>query len=207
MIVNFEKYIVVSVIVLFVIYVGYFLSFLRFNDYEYVIDSMVKLENDNLNKRVLELEDALNLKSNSDFIVSRVLIRDIYNFYDEIIIDTSDVDIGDAVFNQDGLIGIVADVRDERTIVSLLTGDVNVSVSVNGIYGNLNHGLITMMDKYADINIGDKVYTSGLTLIPYGIYVGEVISVSEDELGKKANIKLVANNNLNYVGVARSNAS
>ena len=110
MIVNFEKYIVVSVIVLFVIYVGYFLSFLRFNDYEYVIDSMVKLENDNLNKRVLELEDALNLKSNSDFIVSRVLIRDIYNFYDEIIIDTSDVDIGDAVFNQDGLIGIVADV-------------------------------------------------------------------------------------------------
>ena len=207
MIVNFEKYIVVSVIVLFVIYVGYFLSFLRFNDYEYVIDSMVKLENDNLNKRVLELEDALNLKSNSDFIVSRVLIRDIYNFYDEIIIDTSDVDIGDAVFNQDGLIGIVADVRDERTIVSLLTGDVNVSVSVNGIYGNLNHGLITMMDKYADINIGDKVYTSGLTLIPHGIYVGEVISVSEDELGKKANIKLVANNNLNYVGVARSNAS
>ena len=53
------------------------------------------------------------------------------------------------------------------------------------------------------INKGDKVYTSGLTGISENIYVGEVLDVlmSEDNLVQKINIKLLDNQNLNYVAI------
>lgn len=206
---NFEKFFVGFIGLLFVIYVGYLIDFVKYNNYDSVMLNTLKIENDNLRKKVIDLETGLNLKSNGDFIISRVLIRDIYKFYDEIIIDSNNVSIGDAVINEEGLIGIVSDIRNDKSIVALLTSDVNVSVSINGVYGVLQNGVVSMLDKYSKINVGDKVYTSGLTLVPGGIYVGEVVSVDEtgDGLGLVAKVKIISNNDLNYVGIARSNSN
>ena len=206
---NFEKVFVGFIGLLFVIYVGYLIDFVKYNNYDSVMLNTLKIENDNLRKKVIDLETGLNLMSNGDFIISRVLIRDIYKFYDEIIIDSNNVSIGDAVVNEEGLIGIVSDIRNDKSIVALLTSDVNVSVSINGVYGVLQNGVVSMLDKYSKINVGDKVYTSGLTLVPGGIYVGEVVSVDEtgDGLGLVAKVKIISNNDLNYVGVARSNSN
>lgn len=206
---NFEKFFVGFIGLLFVIYVGYLIDFVKYNNYDSVMLNTLKIENDNLRKKVIDLETGLNLKSNGDFIISRVLIRDIYKFYDEIIIDSNNVSLGDAVINEEGLIGIVSDIRNDKSIVALLTSDVNVSVSINGVYGVLQNGVVSMLDKYSKINVGDKVYTSGLTLVPGGIYVGEVVSVDEtgDGLGLVAKVKIISNNDLNYVGIARSNSN
>lgn len=206
---NFEKFFVGFIGLLFVIYVGYLIDFVKYNNYDSVMLNTLKIENDNLRRKVIDLETGLNLKSNGDFIISRVLIRDIYKFYDEIIIDSNNVSIGDAVINEEGLIGIVSDIRNDKSIVALLTSDVNVSVSINGVFGVLQNGVVSMLDKYSKINVGDKVYTSGLTLVPGGIYVGEVISVDEtgDGLGLVAKVKIISNNDLNYVGIARSNSN
>lgn len=206
---NFEKFFVGFIGLLFVIYVGYLIDFVKYNNYDSVMLNTLKIENDNLRRKVIDLETGLNLKSNGDFIISRVLIRDIYKFYDEIIIDSNNVSIGDAVINEEGLIGIVSDIRNDKSIVALLTSDVNVSVSINGVFGVLQNGVVSMLDKYSKINVGDKVYTSGLTLVPGGIYVGEVVSVDEtgDGLGLVAKVKIISNNDLNYVGIARSNSN
>ena len=206
---NFEKFFVGFIGLLFVIYVGYLIDFVKYNNYDSVMLNTLKIENDNLRKKVIDLETGLNLKSNGDFIISRVLIRDIYKFYDEIIIDSNNVSLGDAVIIEEGLIGIVSDIRNDKSIVALLTSDVNVSVSINGVYGVLQNGVVSMLDKYSKINVGDKVYTSGLTLVPGGIYVGKVVSVDEtsDGLGLVAKVKIISNNDLNYVGIARSNSN
>jgi hypothetical protein len=110
-------------------------------------------------------------------------------------------DVYGAVLNYNGLVGIVTKVEKNKCNVKLLTTDFNISVRINDTYGNLNDGIITMIDKYSDINIGDNIYTSGLDDVPGDIYVGEVLSVSldKDELGKEVKAKLVDNNYLNYV--------
>lgn len=206
---SFEKMFIGLIVLLFVIYLGYLIDFIRYDNFDPVMLNSLKIENDNLKEKVLELENLYNLKSDNDFIISRVLVRDVYSFYDEIIIDTNDANIGDGVINEEGLIGIVSDIRNDKSIVSFLTSDVNLSVSINGVYGVLSNGVVSMLDKYSNIKEGDKVYTSGLALIPSGVYVGEVMSVNEtgDGLGLEAKIKLISNNDLNYVGVFRSNMS
>lgn len=206
---SFEKMFIGLIVLLFVIYLGYLIDFIRYDNFDPVMLNSLKIENDNLKEKVLELENLYNLKSDNDFIISRVLVRDVYSFYDEIIIDTNDADIGDGVINEEGLIGIVSDIRNDKSIVSFLTSDVNLSVSINGVYGVLSNGVVSMLDKYSNIKEGDNVYTSGLALIPSGVYVGEVVSVNEttDGLGLEAKIKLISNNDLNYVGVFRSNMS
>ena len=111
------------------------------------------------------------------------------------------VEVNDAVLNYNGLVGIVTKVEKNKCNVKLLTSNFNISVRINDTYGNLNDSVVTMIDKYSDINIGDDIYTSGLDDVPGDIYVGEVLSVSldNDELGKEVKVKLVDNNYLNYV--------
>ena len=60
-----------------------------------------------------------------------------------------------------------------------------------------------MLDKYSEIKEGDLVYTSGLSYMPKGIYVGKIKSVGfdKDNLGQEAEVLLVDNDNLNYVAV------
>lgn len=125
-----------------------------------------------------------------DVIYSKVVLREIYQFYDEITIDkgTSDgIQDGDLVVNENGVVGVIKDAGNTSSIVRLLTSpDMELSVKINGSYGiltSVDKALIVKNIKLdSEIKEGDLVYTSGLTSIPGGIYVGKVSKVNRDSL-------------------------
>lgn len=199
------KVTIFSLLFIFICSLSYFLSYIKYDDKRYIQDSKLILENERLKKELSNI----GIVSYKDGVVAKVILRDMYSFYDEIVLNVGskdNVEVSDAVINDDGLIGIVTNVDKNRCNVKLLSSSYNISVRVDDTYGNLNNGIITMIDKYSDVDIGDKIYTSGLDDVPGDVYVGEVINVSldKDELGKEIKVKLVDNKYLNYVYIVGS---
>lgn len=185
--------------------VVYSINYLKYDDSSIIYNEMILKENMFLKK---ELSDLSGFKLNSNyFYVSKVLYRDVYSFYDEIVISNKDNNIknGDAVVNENGLVGIVYKYNNNVAYAKLLTSDYNVSVMIGDVYGNLNNGVITMLNKYSDIKVGDLVYTSGFGEVEKGLLVGKVSDVSydKDKLGKEVLVELIDNDYLNYVGIVR----
>lgn len=183
---------------------GYIISYLRYNDYDITMMEALKVQNQLLQE---EIDSVSNLKAiKGDYLIGKVIFRNIHEFYSEIVVNLGSEDgisIGDAVLNSDGLIGIVNRVDNSKSYVKLLSGDYNVSVKVNDIYGNLNDGKITLLDKFSKVNKGDKVYTSGYGEIAENIYIGQIEEITSDKenLGQIAKVKLLDNHNLNYVAI------
>lgn len=185
--------------------VVYLINYLKYDDSSIIDNEMILKENMFLKK---ELSDLSDFKLNSSyFYVSKVLYRDVYSFYDEIVISNKDKNIknGDAVVNENGLVGIVYKYNNNVAYAKLLTSDYNVSVVIGDVYGNLNNGVITMLNKYSDIKVGDLVYTSGFGEVEKGLLVGKVSDVlyDKDKLGKEVLVELIDNDYLNYVGIVR----
>lgn len=196
------KFLVFMLFLIFIYGVGYICSFLRYDNRE-LIETKVLLTQNQLLKK--ELEDSKIAKNSYDCEIGKVIIRDMHNFYNEVVIDieSENVKIGSPVINEEGLIGIIYKKEKTLSYVKLLTSDYNVSVKIKDTYGNLNAGKITLVDKYADIKVGDLVYTSGLNEIPKDIYIGKIkkVNMDNENLGKEIEIELINNKYLNYVGV------
>ena len=202
----FLKVLMIFLGLFFMFVVSYYVTYLKYNDKDVIEKEVLILENQNLKDENGKLLEAMSLKEhNPDYVMTRVIVRDIHKFYSEVVVDEGEgvIKKGNAVVNSDGLIGLVSDVKNDRSFVKLLTGEYNVSVVVNGAYGNLNNGYVTLNDKYVEIKKGDKVYTSGLTSIPKDIFVGEVLAVSrtENDLTQRLEVNVINNNNLNYVAI------
>lgn len=202
----FLKVLMIFLGLFFMFVVSYYVTYLKYNDKDVIEKEVLILENQNLKDENGKLLEAMSLKEhNPDYVMTRVIVRDIHKFYSEVVVDEGEgvIKKGNAVVNSDGLIGLVSDVKNDHSFVKLLTGEYNVSVIVNGAYGNLNNGYVTLNDKYVEIKKGDKVYTSGLTSIPKDIFVGEVLAVSrtENDLTQRLEVNLINNNNLNYVAI------
>ena len=198
----------VLLFILFVITVfcfSYISSYFKYNDSSFIESELLIKENLLLKKEINELS-GFEMKSDS-YIIGKVLNRDLYSFYEEIVINLGeeDVSVGDAVVNEKGLIGVVYKVGNYRSVVKLLTSNYNVSVVIGNTYGNLNNGTISMLNKYSDIKEGDLVYTSNYGDVEKDIYVGIVkkVSYDKDGLGKEVEVELVDNKNLNYIGVIK----
>ena len=192
-------YIIVGIFIVLSFMLGNIFSYLRFDDKKYVSSYVLKLKNKELEDEVRELRKFVNSDLNEfSYVIGKVKYRDLYKFNEEIVIDVRDVSKGDAVVNSEGLVGIVVS---DKGNVKLLTSTYNVSVSIGECYGNLSNGKVDMVDKECNIDKGDKVVTSGLNNIIKDIYIGEVINVSEDELGLIIKVNLINNKYLNYVGV------
>lgn len=190
---------------IFICSLSYFLSYIKYDDKRYIQDSNLIMENE----RIIKELSNIGVVSYKNGILTKVILRDMYSFYDEVVLNVGSKDnvkMNDAVINEDGLVGIVTKVYKSKSNVKLLSSSYNISVRINDTYGNLNNGIVTMIDKYSDIDIGDKIYTSGLDDVPGDVYVGEVINVSldKDELGKEIKVRLVDNKYLNYVYVVSS---
>ena len=195
------KYLFILLLIIFIYGINYGLSYLKYNDSEILEVNVLKSENNRLRKELRNINDIVSYD-----VIGKVIIRDIHNFYNEIVINLGNdkVMVGNAVVSRDGLVGIISKVEKSKSYVKLLSSDYNVSVVVNENYGNYNNGKVSMISKYSEIKEGDVVYTSGLVLeIPYGIYVGTVSKVGNDQdnLGKELKIITVNNDNLNYVAV------
>ena len=195
---------IISFILLFIfLYVlAYFSSYIKYKDRYYVELDGLRLENQLLKK---ELNDLVNINY-EEGIIAKVILRNMYSFYDELVINVGskdNINIYDSVIYNGSLVGIVTKVNDNTSNVKLISSNYNISVKIGNTYGNLNKGIITMVDKYSDISIGDLVYTSGLDNILNDIYIGKVkdISLDEDGLSNKVIIEYEDNSNLNYVYV------
>lgn len=195
------KILVIFFILLFFYSVTYFVSFIKYDDEKYVETSKIVLENQELKK---ELKKLSNIEY-QEGVVAKVLIRDLYSFYDELVLNVGEdkVKLYDTVIVNDSLIGIIYKVNKNTSNVKLLSSNYNISVRINDVYGNFNNGTITMIDKYSDIKKGDLVYTSGLDDVLGNIYIGKVAEVSNDNenLGLVVKVDYESNDNLNYVVV------
>lgn len=144
-------------------------------------DKHLKEELDNIKKiKDIEFDD------NLDIIVSRVKYRDVYEYSNTLTIfrgSKNNVNIGDAVLTNNGLVGVISKTYDYYSVVSLITNKKsNISVKINDAVGvlKLENGklVVTSINNYKNISIGDEIYTSGLGNLPDNIYVGKVKSVS-----------------------------
>lgn len=201
------KFLIIIYLIVIVCFGGYAASFFKYNDKKIVDMEVLRTQNRILQNEVDELNKLKSIKG--EYVIGRVIVRNIHDFYSEVVIDlgrNDGISVTDGVLNSEGLVGIVSEVYENKSLVRLLSSNYNVSVKINDVYGNLNQGKVTLLDKYSEIKKDDLVYTSGYSGIPYGIYVGRVeeITMDGDNLGKEVKIKLVDNTHLNYVGVIRS---
>lgn len=144
-------------------------------------DKHLKEELDNI-KKINDIE----FDDNLDIIVSRVKYRDVYEYSNTLTIfegTKNNVNVGDAVLTNNGLVGIINKTYDYYSVVSLITNKKsNISVKINDAVGVLklenSKLVVTSINNYKNISIGDEIYTSGLGNLPDNIYVGKVKSVS-----------------------------
>ena len=144
-------------------------------------DKHLKEELDNIKK----IND-IKFDDNLDIIVSRVKYRDVYEYSNTLTIfkgTKNNVNVGDAVLTNNGLVGVISKTYDYYSVVSLITNKKsNISVKINDAVGvlKLENGklVVTSINNYKNISIGDEIYTSGLGNLPDNIYVGKVKSVS-----------------------------
>jgi len=186
---------------------SYLWNRLRVNNKDIVELEALKIENQKLKTEIEEYNKFKEI--NEEYIIGKVIIRNLHDFYNEIVIDlgsNQEINVGDAVLNEFGLIGIIYKTEENKSFARLISSNYNISVKINETYGNLNKGQITLLDKYSEIKVGDKVYTSGYSETPDGIYIGEIEEIKNDEvnLGQIAKIKLIDVTNLNYVSIIRS---
>ena len=190
----------------------------------YVIQKNV---NESLEKEIQELKEALELnKTLTEYtpINATILSRNKSYWYNTITIDkgkkdgiTEDM----AVITSKGLIGKISSVSLTSSEIKLITpDDINFKVSIaintndvdnfailNGYDSKTNLIKATGIDKTTNINIGDKVLTSGLgKKFPAGIYIGTVEKIESDKynLSKTVHIKTYQNfNDIHYVTVLK----
>lgn len=144
-------------------------------------DKHLKEELDNIKK----IND-IKFDDNLDIIVSRVKYRDVYEYSNTLTIfkgTKNNVNVGDAVLTNNGLVGVISKTYDYYSVVSLITNKKsNISVKINDAVGVLKMKnsklVVTSINNYKNISIGDEIYTSGLGNLPDNIYVGKVKSVS-----------------------------
>lgn len=143
------------------------------------------------------LKDLLDLKEGAgiDFVIANISFKDPLSVYDEFFIDLgSDDDIKEnmVVLNRDILLGRISKVYKKRSIVELISKQnlyTSVLIGEEKYIGilkgeNSNRLIIEYVVNDAQIKVGDKVYTSGISdIYPKGQYIGEITSVVDKEGG------------------------
>lgn len=184
-------------------------------------DNRVELTEEVYKKRVEELERTIatydeaqkNLKifEGRSYILAKTAIRNIYNIYDYIVVNTeSKVSKDDIALNEKGLVGIVTESTKTTAKVTLLTNSPTISVKVGenyGILGNYDSSKGTFnlknIDNYKNIKIGDEVTTSGFQDLTADLKIGKVIAVENKGVEKIVEVKpYVDFKNLNYLLIA-----
>lgn len=160
----------------------------------------LKFENIKLQTLINEnerLKDLLDLKEGAgiDFIIANISFRDPLSVYDEFFIDLGSQDNikeNMVVMHRDVLLGRVKEVYKKRSIVELISKqNLYTSVLIGeekyiGILKGENSNKLTIeyVVNDAQIQVGDRVYTSGISdIYPKGQYIGKISSVKDKEGG------------------------
>lgn len=188
----------------------------KVGDYDNLKEELKEAENtiEGL-KKTLELNTTLNEYQK---INATIITRDISSWHQFITIDKGardGIEVGDAVINNNGLIGSVSKVSRNYSTVRLLTGEYNNKISIkinNSIYGLIvnykdNYLIIEGIAENTTIEKGNIVTTTGLgNNFPSGIMIGTVEEITTDsfDLAKTLLVKpSVDFDDLNYVTVVK----
>lgn len=175
-----------------------------YNNYDKVLEKEIKEINEN---------NALTYK-NLNLTLSRVKYRDVYDFMNTLTIYKGFLDgvsVNDAVLTNNGLVGVIEKTFAHYSVVRLITNEQsNISVKINNSIGVLkfqnNKLIVSNINNYENINIGDEVYTSGLGNIDEGIYVGKVKNIKLNNTEIEKIIEVSINEpleNINYLYIWR----
>ena len=218
MIKKYKDYIILLGIFLLILFSSSINRFLSMFDNNLSIDTINNNYCEILESDYKELLKANDFKINNglNLIMSKVYLRNIYEFKNTVMIykgKEDGIEEGMAVISDMGLIGVVDNTLASSSEVRLITNkSSNISVKVGDNYGILKMAdgvlVVSNLQTYDVINIGDKVYTSGIGNLPGDIYVGEVtkINVNATEIEKIVEVKPGANlDDINYVLVVDSN--
>lgn len=198
---------------------GFFLLFLIGSGINSIIinlDNNLKKEfilsdyKEEIKRNYKDLEDIKELsQENGKLILSKIKYRNMYDFNKKITIYKGfkdNIKVGDAVVVNDGLVGIITKTYDYSSDVELLSNkESEVSVRINESYGILKYDdgmVVKEINNYQNIEVGDKIYTSGLGNLPGGIYVGDVseVKLNNTEIEKIVKVNLgVDLNKINYL--------
>lgn len=166
-----------------------------------------------LEKEILEYQNAhnnLSIYKGSSFILAKIALRNIYQFYDTITITTETrVNPSSPVINEDGLVGFISETDGNNSKVLLLTNNNKLSVKVCNSYGLLNKYikkenifLLSNINNYQDISNDCLVTTSGLQEVQNNLKIGKVIKVETKGIEKLVYVKPFVNfDKLNYLYV------
>jgi len=213
-------YIVIAIILGFILFQNLFINLLanvtslfRKNNETALIVNMYKEKINNLENTLSEYELGLNnlkIIPSSSNVLAKIALRNIYDFYDFLVVSTDYmVYEGNAVLNEDGLVGIVRDANKQTAKVDLLTGNVKVSVQIGTNYGILDsfdkknkHFIVRFINNYETIDVGEEVITSGLNNLEKGIKVGKVKKTEKKGLEQIVYVESDVNfDDLNYLYV------
>ena len=214
MIKKYKDYIILLIVFLIIIFSSNINSFLMSLDNNLDITSINNNYCESLERDyndLLSIHD-FSLASNFNLVVSKVYLRNIYEFTETVSIykgSNDDLDVGLAVINDAGLVGVIKDVDTSSSRVTLLTSkNSNISVKVNEAYGILKYQsgklIVSNLSSNTNMAVGDKIYTSGIGNLPGDILVGEVskIDLNNTEIEKIITVKPAVDfENINYVMV------
>ena len=214
MIKKYKDYIILLIVFLLIIFGSNINVFLRSFDNNLNSDNInnnycTSLENDY--NELLKIND-FKITSELNLVVSKVMLRDIYEFSDTLTIykgTNAGIKEGNAVITDKGLIGVVSKVNKESSVVELITNkSSNISVRIGSSYGILNMQdnslIVSDLSMYDDVFIGEEVYTSGIGNLPGDIYIGNVIDIKANntEIEKILEVSPVVDlSMINYVMV------
>lgn len=187
-------------------------SLFRESDKKEIDKRAYEIKIERLEKDLLEYETSLNnlkIFSNANYISGKLALREIYGFYDYIVIATDKkVNKNSAVINESGLVGITNSVDGLLANVTLLTKN-STSIKVRNSYGLMDEYdkknklfIVHNINNYENINVGDEVESSGLSLIDGGIKIGVVTKVETKGIERIVYVKpYVDFDKINYVYV------
>ncbi len=182
------------------------------NNLKQIENSICNIQNKELVSDYEELLKITNLEpKENNLIYSKVIMREIGEFYDKITINKGikeGIKKGDLVINENGVVGIIKNSKNHYSEVSLITSkETNLSVKIRDSYGILsskdNKLYVKNIKIEGEISEGDEVVTSGLTSIPEGIKIGKVSNVTKDHLELEYILDIEHNplQSIKYVGV------
>ncbi len=186
-------------------------SFLINKDSNLNTKALINTEYENLKKEYEQLIDFKNI--NEEGTISKVILRDPLVFFNTMTIlkgkDT--IEKESAVYNNDGLIGIVSDVFDNYSTVKLLYNqDVKISVKIGNVYGilecNNNELKIKNITSKEKIDLDTLVVTSDYGQLPENIPIGTISQIKEENnfLSLELTVTPIVDfKNINYVYVRK----
>jgi len=187
----------------------------------------IETENIELRREIEALKEELDIDyvlTDYEYLNATVISRNIGYWYNTLTIDkgaNNGIEVDMVVVNSTGLIGKIINATSFTSEVRLITtsdtsNKISVSISngsnkINGLingYDYENNMLeVEGISNTEEVNVGDKVYTSGLGgVFPSGILIGTVESITTDsyDLSKIINVKPSANfDNINYVTILK----